>query len=156
MRFLALAVVIMTACALAACGAGRERVVSSEALSKKDYERRFAAAQERVGEEGLKRARTSSKETIAAELRAFTARRAAELLVELEPPGEVAAAHDQLVLGLRKTATNYDRTVAAFKAGDTRKARRLDAHASRSSLRVATVAGDAFRSKGYRVSLPTS
>lgn len=154
MRVVALAVLIAITSALAACGLGGDGAPGGEAVGKRDYERRFAAVQKQVGEEGVERATTSSDETIAAELRAFAQRRAAALLAALDPPEEVAAVHDELVIGLRKTAAMYDRTVAAFEAGDRQEARRLDAEAARSGSAVLAAAGDAFRSKGYAVSLP--
>ena len=92
-------------------------------LSKAEYEKRFRAIVERFEdgpepkgdeadklEEGLRRAATVADE-----------------LDALEPPAEIARAHDDYVAGMRAVADSehYERVIAALREGDRERANAL-------------------------------
>lgn len=77
----------------------------------------------------------------------------ADQLDQLQPPEEIAPAHDDFIMALRSKAEADEPIVEALRRGDLQKARDLAADTSPEVAQQAAVAREEFEEAGYDVGL---
>ena len=109
----------LLAAALLVAGCG-----GAEPLSKQEYEREFrkAGAGATPGPPPARKPAPRSRQAAVFERSAVRLREIARRLDSLDPPEEVADAHDDYVAGLREMADVTRRWATAIRAGDPRRA----------------------------------
>jgi hypothetical protein len=150
------ALLLLGAAGLLLAGCGDDGGTKTATTSKADYERDFKAAvahAESAPPIQLPQGATLAQQADGVQQGLDRARALAAAIARLQPPDEVRHAHELLVSGLRRFATDGEKVVAALRAGDEAAARKLlgpnGGALDPLAIKQVTTARREFAAKGY-------